>query len=95
MSSAVTGTVDEVQLRRCDASTSSSTVRRSDPATQPGQRCDSVRYVAYDAKIDPNDSIMSIAERLKVRWWWNRLFAAAGSCQPEACEAPSSLHHPR
>ena len=23
----------------------------------------------------------------QVRWWWNRLFAAAGSCQPEACEA--------
>ncbi len=39
-------------------------VRRSDTATQPGQRCVPFDTSAYDAKIDPNDSILSIAERL-------------------------------
>ncbi len=42
----------------------SGTVRRSHPATQPGQRVIPFDTSAYDAKIDPNDSILSLAERL-------------------------------
>ena len=57
---------------------------------------DSVRYVGLrcqdgSKRFDPKHC-RAIG---KVRWWWNRLFAAVGSCQPEACEAQVRRHRSR
>ena len=64
------------------------TVRRSDPATQPGQRDCSVRYSAYDVRIDPNDSILSIAERLSK-------YGGGGTNCALPLEAANVLHRER
>ncbi len=47
---------------------------------------------AYDAKIDPNDSILSIAERLAKYGGGEQIVRCRYSCQPEACEAQVRRH---
>ena len=64
-----------------------------DRVTQPGQHCDSVRYVGLRCQDGSKRFDLEHCRAAgKVRWWWNRLFAATGSCQPEACEAQVRRH---
>ena len=50
---------------------------------------------AYDAKIDPNDSILSIAERLAEYGVVEQIVRCRCSCQPEECEAQVRRHRSR
>ena len=57
-------------------------VRRRDPAAQPDNVVIPFDTAAYEARMDPTDLVLSLAERAgQVRRWRHQLLAAAGRRQ--------------